>query len=275
MRTFTMTLVGAANLTVAAVLIYFFVRVVLPALSTDKSAAAFIPIFVFFVALHSVFGAACLGWPAVRARASFWLAAAAAGVLFLVMFGAEVAFSLSHPADPRGFVPALIAATAAILIVVGGVVVYFEKRGSVTILSSERRAGWLVAGVGGVLLGAALTSWIAGSASASGETVSEAPTTTAVVVAENTTFDNMSLSMRSGEALGMFLVNRDSTAHSFDIDSLGIHVQMPPNSTTAVAIAATVPGAYEYYCAVLGHRGAGMVGTLTVEQSAAAGDGAP
>jgi plastocyanin len=274
MRTFTMTLVGGANLTVAAVLVYFFVRVVLPALSTDETAAAFIPIFAGFVALHSIFGAASLLWPSARARASFWLGAAVAGVLFLVMFGAEIAFSLSHPADPRGFVPALMAA-AAILIVVGGVVAYLEMRRSATIWSSDRRGGWLVAGLGGVLLGAALTSWLVGSASASGGTVSAAPTTTAVVTAEDTTFDTTSLSMRSGEVLGLFLVNRDPTAHSFDIDGLGIHVQMPPNSTTTVAITAAASGAYEYYCAVLGHRDAGMVGTLTIQQAAAGEGGAP
>jgi plastocyanin len=274
MRTFPMTLVGAANLTVAAVLVYFFVRVVLPALSTDETAAAFIPVFAGFVALHSIFGAASLLWHGARARAWFWLAAAVAGVLFLVMFGAEIAFSLSHPADPRGFVPALMAAAAAILIVVGGVIAYLEMRRSATIWSSERRGGWLVAGLGGVLIGAALTSWLAGSASASGGTVSAAPTTTAVVTAENSTFDTTSLSMRSGEVLGLFLVNRDPTAHSFDIDGLGIHVQMPPNSTTTVAITAAASGAYEYYCAVLGHRDAGMVGTLTIHQ-AAAGEVAP
>ena len=265
MRTFTMSLVGAANLTVAAVLVYFFVRVVLPALSTDETAAAFIPVFAGFVALHSIFGAASLLWPSARARASFWLAAAVAGVLFLVMFGAEIAFSLSHPADPRGFVPALMAAAAAILIVVGGVIAYLEMRRSATIWSSERRGGWLVAGLGGVLIGAALTSWLAGSASASGGTVSAAPTTTAVVTAENSTFDTTSLSMRSGEVLGLFLVNRDSTAHSFDIDSLGIHVPLPPNSTSAVAITPTGQGALEFYCSIPGHRDAGMVGTIFVE----------
>jgi uncharacterized cupredoxin-like copper-binding protein len=36
-----------------------------------------------------------------------------------------------------------------------------------------------------------------------------------------------------------------------------------------VAITASASGAYEYYCAVLGHRDAGMVGTLTIAQAAA------
>jgi uncharacterized cupredoxin-like copper-binding protein len=137
-----------------------------------------------------------------------------------------------------------------------------------TILSSDERGAWLVASFGGLILGAALTSWIAGSTAASAGMVSEAPTTTAVVVAEDTTFDRSQLSTGSGEPLGLFLVNRDPTAHSFDIDALGIHVQMPPHSTTAVAIPAASAGAYEFYCALLGHRDAGMAGTLTIEATA-------
>lgn len=49
---------------------------------------------------------------------------------------------------------------------------------------------------------------------------------------------------------------------------LDIHVQLSPKSTTAVAIQPTGPGCLEFYCSVLGHRAAGMVGTITVEQIA-------
>jgi hypothetical protein len=44
---------------------------------------------------------------------------------------------------------------------------------------------------------------------------------------------------------------------------LDIHVQLSPKSTTAVAIQPTGPGRLEFYCSVLGHRAAGMVGTIT------------
>ena len=189
MRTFAMTLVGAAQITVAAVLVYFFIRVVLPSLSTDESAVAFVPIFVAFVALFGVFGVASLLWPGARQRARFWLAASVPGVLFLVMFGPEVAFSLGNPAEPSGFVPGLLAVTAAIVVVVGGVIAYIEVRSGATILSSERRARVLVASLGAVLAGAALTSLIAGSTSPGGVTVGQAPTATGLVVAENSAFD--------------------------------------------------------------------------------------
>jgi plastocyanin len=266
MRTFTMTLVGAASLTVAAVLVYFFVRVVLPALASDETAAAFIPIFAVFVGVLTILGTSSLLWQGARTRAWFWGLVAGVGVLFLIMFGAEIAFSLGQPAEPRGFIPSLFAMAAAIVIVIGGIVAFLEVRRGRTMASTRGRAGWFLAGLGGLLLGAGLTSWIAGAASASGGTVSDAPTATAILVAESTRFDQSSLSIGSGQALGLFLVNRDSTAHSFDIASLGVHVAMPPDSTTVVTITAANAGQYEFYCAVLGHRGAGMVGTLMVEE---------
>jgi len=272
MRTFAMTLVGAACFTVAAVLVYFFVRVVLPALSTDATAAAFIPVFACFVGLFIVLGGVSLLWPGARTRAPFWLASAASGLLFLAMFGVEIAFSLSHPSVSSGFVPASLAATAAVIIVIGGFAAFFEVRRHATIWSSDKRAGWLISCLGGVILGASLTSWIAGSESADGGRVSGAPTATAVVVAEQTRFDTSNLSVESGKTLGLVLVNRDPAAHSFDIDGLGIHVQMPPDSATIVTIAAAAPGTYEFYCALLGHRDAGMAGTLTIQQDAAEGE---
>jgi uncharacterized cupredoxin-like copper-binding protein len=42
-------------------------------------------------------------------------------------------------------------------------------------------------------------------------------------------------------------------------------VQLPPESTTAVAIKPTAPGSLEFYCSVPGHRDAGMVGTINIE----------
>jgi uncharacterized cupredoxin-like copper-binding protein len=116
----------------------------------------------------------------------------------------------------------------------------------------------------GVVVGAAVTSLLAGLASAAGAGVAEAPTVTGVVTAEYPTFVETSLQIENGEVLGLFVVNEDDIGHSFDIDSLDIHVQLPPNSTTAVAIKPTMPGSLGFYCGVPGHRDAGMVGTIDV-----------
>jgi uncharacterized cupredoxin-like copper-binding protein len=71
--------------------------------------------------------------------------------------------------------------------------------------------------------------------------------------------------MKDGEVLGLFVTNNDGISHSFDVDSLDIHVDLPANSTTAIAIKPTEPGTLEFYCSVPGHREAGMVGTIDVK----------
>jgi uncharacterized cupredoxin-like copper-binding protein len=71
-------------------------------------------------------------------------------------------------------------------------------------------------------------------------------------------------SYRSNEFPGLFIENRDSTTHSFDIDSLNIHVQLPANGTIAVAIKPAQAGAVEFYCAIGGHKAAGMDGTINI-----------
>ena len=119
--------------------------------------------------------------------------------------------------------------------------------------------------VTGALVGAAITSLLAGSASAGGAGVAEEPTVSALLTVENNAFGETSLHMNHGEVLGLCIVNKDPFPHSFDIDSLDIHVQLPAKSTTAVAVTPTGPGEIEFYCSVPGHVAAGMVGTLSVE----------
>ena len=86
-----------------------------------------------------------------------------------------------------------------------------------------------------------------------------------MVTAENIKFAETSLTIKNGEVLGLFVTNRDGIGHAFDVDSLGIHVQLPANSTTAVAIKPAGSGLLQFYCSVPGHREAGMVGTISVD----------
>lgn len=76
-------------------------------------------------------------------------------------------------------------------------------------------------------------------------------------------FAETNLELKNGEVLGLFVTNKGTFGHSFDIDSLGIHVELPANSTSAVAIKPTEPGSIPFYCSVPGHRDAGMVGMIT------------
>ena len=86
-----------------------------------------------------------------------------------------------------------------------------------------------------------------------------------MLTAENVKFVGTGLEIRNDGVLGLFVINKDDLGHTFDVDSLGIHVQLPANSTTAVAIMPTELGRLQFYCNVTGHRDAGMVGTINVE----------
>jgi len=85
------------------------------------------------------------------------------------------------------------------------------------------------------------------------------------VTAERTKFLATGLEAKTGEVLGIFVTNKDGFAHSFDVDALGIHVPLPATSTTFVALKPTTTGTLQFYCAVPGHRDAGMVGAIAVK----------
>jgi uncharacterized cupredoxin-like copper-binding protein len=124
----------------------------------------------------------------------------------------------------------------------------------------------VIAAVFGAVIGAASTSVAAaGSASAGGSGIAEAPTTSRVITAESSKFVETRLDLKGGDVLGLFVNNKDDIAHAFDVDSLGIHVQLPAASTTPIAIKPSEPGSLESYCSVPGHREAGMTGMIIVE----------
>lgn len=267
MRTFAMSLAAAGAALIVGVFVYFIFAFILPAMAEDPGGegAAFLPIMVAFIAVFGVLGLASWLWVGARHRSWFWILHVIAGILVLLMFAPQITFSLTHPADAQGFIPTVLALLGAGLTIAGGIAAFLDVRRGRQTWTRAGRAGWLVTALSGLVLGAVATSALAGGAGASGGGVTEAPTTTGVVTAENTVWVPTSLQVKSGEVLGLFVINRDDFAHSFDIDALGVSVQLPPNSTTAVAIKPTAAGTLEFYCAVPGHKEAGMVGTITVE----------
>jgi hypothetical protein len=222
-------------------------------------AGALIAIF-FFVGAVSMF------WSGAPRRAWFWLAATAPGFVLVLLKAREIPFDLAHPANTVAFLVTIVAIPAALAIIVGGIVAFLDVRRGRPTWTRTGRAGWVSAAVVGAVMGAASTSVIAaGSAAAGGSGVADAPTVTGVITAENSKFVDTGLNLKSGEVLGLFVINTDGIAHAFDVDRLGIHVLLPADSTTAIAINPTGPGRLEFYCSVPGHLDAGMVGTITVE----------
>jgi plastocyanin len=263
-RTFAMALVGGGYVVGLAALTLVLILKVLPVASEPIGPVLF-AIAGVLIAIFGFVGAISMFWSGALRRPWFWLAAAAPGLFLVLLKAREIPFDLTHPANTIAFVVTIVAIPAALAIMVGGIVAFFDVRRGRGTWTRTGRVGWVIVAVIGVVVGAATTSLLAGSASAGGGGVAEAPTTTGVLTSENSKFVETSLTMGNGEVLGLFVINNDGIGHAFDVDSLGVHVQLPPNSTTAVAIKPTGPGRLDFYCSVPGHRDAGMVGTISVE----------
>jgi len=106
---------------------------------------------------------------------------------------------------------------------------------------------------------------------AGGTPTTNAPTAavTVDVVAEDIFFEPKELTIPANTDVTVNVRNEGAAPHNFSIDALGVSVDVAPGATKQVVINAPA-GEYEFYCNVPGHKEAGMVGTLTVSEGAAA-----
>ena len=86
-----------------------------------------------------------------------------------------------------------------------------------------------------------------------------------VVQTEGFRFNPGVIRLTAGEEMTLNLSNADMVPHSFDVDDLNLHIEMPVNAPISVTFTATEPGEYQIYCSIPGHTESGMVGTLTIE----------
>ena len=77
-------------------------------------------------------------------------------------------------------------------------------------------------------------------------------------------FDPDEIRVKAGEHVAIVLTSKD-ILHDFTIDELAAHVAADRGETMEGGFTADEPGRYTYYCTVVGHRDAGMEGTLVVE----------
>jgi hypothetical protein len=117
----------------------------------------------------------------------------------------------------------------------------------------------------GIALGAATTTLLADLGPTGGPGGTKTPTVTGVITIGDLRFVGDSPQTKDGAVLGLIITNPEGVPHSFDIDSLDIHVQVTPKTTTAVVIEPSGPGQPVFYCSVHGHRAAGMAGTISVD----------
>ena len=262
-RTFAMTVVSAgygAMTAGLAYLVFLFIRA-----GDDFRGGALIPAFAAITAIVAGVGLVSLVWTGARRRPWFWLVSAIPALVILLMNATYLAYDITHPTITDTFLRSLLVLVGGLAVILGAVTAFFEVRRGRPTWTRTGPIGRLSTAVIGALVGAVITSILAGSASAGGTGVAEEPTISGVFTVEKNAFVETSLAMNNGEVLGLFIVNKDPFPHSFDIDSLDLHIQLLPSSTSAVAIKPTGPGEIEFYCSVPGHVAAGMVGTLRVE----------
>ena len=72
------------------------------------------------------------------------------------------------------------------------------------------------------------------------------------------------ITIDSGQPTVLALTGVGQLAHNLVIDELGIQLSVGPGITSEVTLSDLPPGTYPFYCAIFGHRRAGMFGTLTV-----------
>jgi hypothetical protein len=261
-RTFAMTMVTAGYGVLTAGLVYLvflFMRA-----GDDFRGGSLVRVFATITAIVASIGLVTL-WARAGRRPWFWLVSAIPALLILLMNATYLAYDISRPAIAETFLRSLLILAGGLAIILGAVTAFFEVRRGRPAWTGAGPIGWVSVAVIGAVVGAAITSVLAGSAAAGGAAVAEEPTVSGVLTVEKNAFGEASLDMNNGEVLGLFIVNKDPFPHSFDIDSLEIHVQLLPNSTTAVAIKPPGPGDIGFYCSIPGHVAAGMVGTLRVE----------
>jgi hypothetical protein len=241
-----------------------FLALLVPA-TDDATASALTTVSIAIAAIFGALALASAFWPGARSKAGFWLAVAVLGLIVVLLNAPYIPAALAHPSDTGSFLVTILVVAAGAAVTIGGIAAFLDVRRGRPTWSRTGRMGLVILAIVGALLGAATTSVLAGSASAGTGRIGAVPTVTGVLTAANTTFVQTDLSMTGTDVLGLFVVNDDKIGHQLDIDSLGIHVPLPPDSTTAVAITPTGTGKLEYYCSIPGHRDAGMVGTIAVD----------
>lgn len=264
MRTLWMRIYSIVYWLLVVDFVYILVGIILPAMAEQPEVAAFVPLIAVFLGLFLVVALTTTLWGGATRRGWVWLAGLVPAILFLLMNAPFIPFTLTHPTDVSGFTAVLPLVVGTIVLAIAGWNAFRDARAAVPPASPGRRTVLAMTATAAAVAGASATSFLTGIGGSAGGSVAEATTTTAVE-AKDTRFATTALTAKTGETLGIVLINRDSFPHSFDIDALNIHVQMPAKSTSVAAIAPTAAGTIEFYCAVPGHKEAGMVGSIAVE----------
>ena len=78
-------------------------------------------------------------------------------------------------------------------------------------------------------------------------------------------FSPNKISGTAGQTLTIKLANKGTIEHDFTIDALNVKLLVGVGKTGETTTPVLAAGTYDFYCAIPGHKEAGMVGTLEVK----------
>ncbi len=106
-----------------------------------------------------------------------------------------------------------------------------------------------------------------GNDDGSSTTTTDEGVTITVSLLDTMSFEPSSITVAPGDEVTVILSNKGTLPHNFTIEGLGVSVDVAPGETSETTFTApTSPGEHKIYCNVLGHEGAGMVGSFTVQK---------
>jgi plastocyanin len=103
---------------------------------------------------------------------------------------------------------------------------------------------------------------VTGFAAATGSVRSTTAAGDLVISATNARYSATTLTAEHG-TLAVDFTNNDLFWHTFTVTALGVDIRLPVKGRQRVSFNAA-SGTYEFFCAIPGHRGIGMHGTLTI-----------
>jgi uncharacterized cupredoxin-like copper-binding protein len=181
-----------------------------------------------------------------------------------------LAFNFPRPAS---FTVWILTTTITLCAVAGigfGVVALLEAFGRLRVEGFRvaggglSRRGVLAIGLAAAWVGMVILAYAVAQVPSTGAGIAGVPEATLRGAMQGTRFTPDALAVRAGQPTAIFLTNHDAVAHSFDVDSLDVHVLVPAGGSAMSILKAPTAGDIRFYCAVPGHQQAGMIGTLSV-----------
>jgi plastocyanin len=205
-------------------------------------------------------GVAATGWRAAPLLGALWCG------LFTVMAIPFTSFNLAHPEQLQVFAEELWLDLALIGGIVGGIAATVQNYR--TPLAERRTPAWLpyaLTAMAALTAGALLVAAVVQGRDSTGvspETLAQLP----ALSVKAAKFEQPELHARVGQTVALRLENADGQGHSFDVDELNVHADMPSGKAGLALFTPSTPGTYTFYCALHYDKqtGQGMKGTLIV-----------